>query len=173
MRMLFQNVLLVLMVSMFSACASLTKEDYQRVQVETYSKDNTLIDGARCRARNGLGEWATFSSGVLTVHRSSHNLMVTCEKEGEPTGYGTLVSRINDGMVGNVIFGAGVGTVLDHHNGNGYSYPDWVRVVMGDNLVFDRRANKSGQAMTGVEPVETPATNGKRNLVDSLLYLLP
>ncbi len=173
MKVLLQYVSLALMFSMFSGCASLTKEDYQRVQVETYSKDNTLIDGARCRARNGIGEWATFSSGVLTVHRSAHNLLDTCEKEGEVTGYATLISRINDGMLGNVFLGGGVGTVLDHYNGNAYSYPDWVRIVMGDNLVFDRRANKSGQAMTGVEPVETKTTSDKRNLVDSLLYLLP
>lgn len=168
-----QYVSLALSGIILSGCASLTKEDYQRVQVETYSKSNTLVTNAKCRAKNERGEWVTFSSGTLTVHRSAHNLLVSCEKEGLETGFGTLVSRINDGMLGNVLYGGGYGSVLDHYNGNAYSYPDWVRIVMGDNLVFDRRANKSGQVTVGVEPVETKATSDKRNVIDSLLYLLP
>ena len=173
MKMLFQYVLLALMVSMFSGCASLTKEDYQRVQVETYSKDNVLIANVKCRARNERGDWLVFSSGPLTVHRSAQNLLVTCEKEGEATGYATLVSRLNDGMVGNVFYGGGVGAILDDYNGNGYSYPDWVRVVMGENLVFDRKENKRGQVMLGKPPVEPPVASGKKTFVDNFLYLLP
>jgi len=173
MKMLFQYVLLALMVSMFSGCASLTKEDYQRVQIETYSKDNTMIANAKCRARNERGDWLTFSSGPLTVHRSAQNLLVTCEKEGEATGYATLISRVNDGMVGNVFYGGGVGAILDDYNGNGYSYPDWVRVVMGDNLVFDRKENKRGQVMLGKQPVEPAIASDKKTVIDNLLYLLP
>lgn len=172
MKMLFQYVLLALIVSMFSGCASLTKEDYQRVQIETYSKDNVMIVSAKCRARNERGDWLTFSSGTLTVHRSAQNLMVTCEKEGEATGYATLISRVNDGMVGNVFYGGGVGAILDDYNGNGYSYPDWVRVVMGENLVFDRKENKRGQVMVGKQPVD-PTTAGDKNVVDNFLFLLP
>ncbi len=173
MNMLCRNVVPALIVVMLGGCASLTKDDYQGMQVETYSKDNILVANAKCRARNERGDWIVFTSGTLTVRRSSQNLLVSCEKEGESTGYATVISRVNDGMLGNVFYGGGVGAVLDHHNGNAYSYPDWIRIMMGDNLVFDRRKNKSGQVMLGTQSVETVQSGEKRNAVDSILYLLP
>ena len=171
--MFFRYSFLALMLIVSSGCASLTKEDYQRMQIETYSKDNKFVAGAKCRAMNERGDWVTFSSGTFTVRRSAHNLTVSCEKEGEATGYATVISRVNDGMIGNFLYGGGAGAVLDHHNGNAYSYPDWIRVMMGENLVFDRRSNKSGQVMIGVQPAELKGASDKRTFMDEVLYLLP
>jgi hypothetical protein len=173
MKMLVRYIFLGLIVAFSSGCASLTKDDYQRMQIETYSKDNKFVASAKCRAINERGEWVAFSTGTLTVRRSAQNLTVSCAKEGEPTGYATVISRANDGMIGNFFYGGGAGAVLDHHNGNAYSYPDWIRVVMGDNLVFDRRKNKSNQVMIGVQPVESQASSDQRTFVDDILYILP
>jgi hypothetical protein len=140
---------LIIALSLLSGCASITKDSNQPVQVETYSKDNKLVSGAKCTARNERGEWTTTSTGTMSVHRSGQNLIVKCEKEGEETGHGTVVSRANGGMFGNILFGGGIGAIIDHNKGTAYSYPDWIRIILGDNLVFDRKNNKDNEVMIG------------------------
>jgi hypothetical protein len=58
--------------------------------------------------------------------------------------------------VGNLVFGGGIGAIIDHNKGTAYSYPSWIRIIMGDNLVFDRKDEKENQPLTG--SVTTPAT---------------
>lgn len=172
MKRLLQYSSLALSVMMFSGCASIMKDDYQRLQVETYSKNDTLVGNAKCRAKNDRGEWVMFTIGTLTVRRSDQNLLISCEKDGVATGYATLISRANEGMYGNVLAGGYVGAIVDHNNGNAYSYPDWIRVIMGDNLVFDRKRNQRGQLMLGNPPEQLAPFNSK-NVVDNILDALP
>jgi hypothetical protein len=77
------------------------------------------------------------------------NLLVNCTKEGEASGIATVISRANGGMFGNILFGGGIGAIIDHNKGTAYSYPDWIRVIMGDNLVYDRKNNKDDEVMLG------------------------
>jgi hypothetical protein len=135
--------------TLLTGCASITKDSNQPVKVETYSKNNVAINGAKCTAKNERGEWVATSPGNLVVHRSGENLSVICEKEGEEAGVATVVSRANGGMFGNILFGGGIGAIIDHNKGTAYSYPDWIRVIMGDNLVFDRKRNKDNEVMLG------------------------
>lgn len=140
--------LLLLAPVMLSACATITKDASQTVQVETYSKDHQPITGAKCTAQNERGQWVT-TSGSVYVHRSGENLMVTCDKDGEQTGHGTVISRANGGMFGNILFGGGVGAIIDHNKGTAYTYPSWVRIVMGENLIYDRRDEVENSPMLG------------------------
>ena len=57
------------------------------------------------------------------------------------------------GMAGNIIFGGGIGAIIDHNKGTAYTYPTWVQLVFGKTLVFDRSAEKDGQPVMGTEPV--------------------
>ena len=86
---------------------------------------------------------------MMRPHRSGENLLITCSKDGEETGFGTLISRANGGMFGNILFGGGIGAIIDHNKGTAYSYPDWVRVIMGENFVYDRKNNKDNEIMLG------------------------
>jgi hypothetical protein len=145
-----QALLLALIAHSFLAgCATITKDANQAVKVETYSKDNTMIEGATCTAKNERGEWTAKTPGALMVHRSGQNLLVNCSKEGEESGIATVISRANGGMFGNILFGGGIGAIIDHNKGTAYSYPDWIRVIMGDNLVYDRKNNKDNEVMLG------------------------
>ena len=134
--------------TLLTGCASITKDSNQPVKIETYSKNNAAINGAKCTAKNERGEWVATAPGNLVVHRSGDNLSVICEKEGEQPGHATVVSRANGGMFGNILFGGGIGAIIDHNKGTAYSYPDWIRVIMGDNLVYDRN-NKENEVMLG------------------------
>lgn len=132
-----------------SGCASITKDSHQGVKIETYSNQNVMIEGVKCTAKNERGEWSSMSPGAIVVHRSGDNLSVNCEKQGEPSGYATVISRANGGMFGNILFGGGIGAIIDHNNGKAYSYPDWIRVIMGDNLVYDRKNHKDNEVTLG------------------------
>jgi hypothetical protein len=135
--------------TLLTGCASITKDSNQPVKIETYSKSNQAILGAKCTAKNERGEWSATTPNAVSVHRSGQNLLVSCEKEGEAPGIATVVSRANGGMFGNILFGGGIGAIIDHNKGTAYSYPDWIRVIMGDNLVFDRKQNKDNEVMIG------------------------
>jgi hypothetical protein len=135
---------------LLSGCATITKDANQSVQIETYSKDNQPVTGAKCVAQNDRGQWTAMAPGAVSVHRSGENLLINCEKEGEPSGKGTVISRANGGMFGNIVFGGGVGAIIDHNKGTAYTYPSWVRIIMGSNMIFDRRDEQENQPMTGV-----------------------
>lgn len=140
---------LVVALALLTGCASITKDSNQPVKIETYSKSNQAILGSKCTAKNERGEWSVTTPNAVSVHRSGQNLLVSCEKEGEAPGIATVISRANGGMFGNILFGGGIGAIIDHNKGTAYSYPDWIRVIMGDNLVFDRKQNKDNEVMFG------------------------
>ena len=142
-------VLAITLQTLLTGCASITKDSNQPVKVETYSKNNTIIEDVTCTAKNERGEWTAKTPGALVVHRSGQNLLVNCIKEGEASGIATVISRANGGMFGNILFGGGIGAIIDHNKGTAYSYPDWIRVIMGDNLVYDRKNNKDNEVMIG------------------------
>lgn len=142
-------VLAVTLQTLLTGCATITKDANQSVRVETYSKSNEVVKDVKCVGKNERGEFSTDSTGVMRPHRSGENLMVTCSKDGAEPGIATLISRANGGMFGNILFGGGIGAIIDHNKGTAYSYPDWVRVIMGDDLLFDRKQNKENEVMIG------------------------
>ena len=142
-------VIAVTLQALLTGCATITKDANQPVRVETYSKTNEIIKDVKCVGKNERGEFTADSSGVMRPHRSGENLMVTCSKDGTESGMATLISRVNGGMFGNILFGGGIGAIIDHNKGTAYSYPDWVRVIMGDDLLFDRKQNKENEVMIG------------------------
>jgi hypothetical protein len=142
-------VLAITLQTLLTGCASITKDSNQPVKIETYSKENQAVAGVKCTAKNERGEWVATTPGNLVVHRSGQNLLVNCEKEGIAHGLATVVSRANGGMFGNILFGGGIGAIIDHNKGTAYSYPDWIRVIMGDNLVYDRKNSKENEVMLG------------------------
>lgn len=150
MRLQPQHLLGLLPLLLLSGCATITKDANQSVQIETYSKDNQPVAGVKCIAQNERGQWTTASPGSVSVHRSSQNLLINCEKEGEQPGKGTVVSRVNGGMFGNIVFGGGIGAIIDHNKGTAYTYPSWIRIIMGDNLVYDRKHETENQPLIGV-----------------------
>lgn len=56
------------------------------------------------------------------------------------------------GLAGNIIFGGGIGAIIDHNKGTAYTYPSWIQLVFGKSLVFDRSTEKDGQPGPGMEP---------------------
>lgn len=142
-----------------SACASITGDTAQSVRVETRMADGSEIRGADCELFNDYGTFRVKSPGSVMIHRSSTDLNITCKKEALPDAQGKAVSRANAGMFGNIIFGGGIGAIIDHNKGTAYTYPQWLQVVFGKMVSFDRSDDKDGQPSLAKEIGTTNVTS--------------
>lgn len=138
--------------ALLSGCASIVNDTTQPVRIETKTADGQMVSGAECRVTNDHGTVTLRSGETAQVRRSSKDIDITCKMaSGEPAS-ARLISRANAGLAGNIIFGGGIGAVVDHSRGTAYTYPTWVQLVAGKTLVFDRSAERDGQPVMGVEP---------------------
>jgi hypothetical protein len=142
---------LALLSLQLAGCATITGDTAQSIRVETVALDGTEVSNAECELANEYGSYRLKTPGQVMVRRSSSDLNVTCRKEGLPDAQARAVSRANGGMFGNIIFGGGIGAIIDHSKGTGYSYPAWMRLVFGKILAFDRSDDKDGQPSLGRE----------------------
>lgn len=121
-----------------SGCATITSNEMQPVSVTTKDDKGQNLEKAKCTLRNDKGAWDAESPAFVQVRRSSEDLLVECKKEGQPNGSLRAVSRAAGGMWGNIIFGGGIGAIIDHSKGTGYNYPNTLPVKMGESVVVDR-----------------------------------
>ena len=149
--------LVVLIAMSAGGCATITSSDYQPVSVSTYDSHGERLDKVRCQLQNDKGNWEVQAPGFVQVHRSSEDLLVQCRKEGQPDGSARAISRVGAGMFGNIIFGGGVGAIIDHTTGTAYNYPDALNIRMGSMAVFDRQDSDSATASAyGGAPTTQP-----------------
>ena len=132
-----------------SGCASIVNEASVPMRVETVSETGVEVKGAECALENERGKVTVTTPGSVAVRRSSQDLQITCAKAGSPDARGISISRANAGLAGNILFGGGIGAIIDHNKGTAYTYAPWLRLVMGKELVFDRRDDKEGQPNLG------------------------
>lgn len=128
-----------------TGCATITGDTVQSIRVETRTADGTEIRDADCELSNEYGSVRLRTPGNVTIRRSSSDLNVLCSKAEQLPAHGRGVSRANAGMWGNIIFGGGIGAIIDHSKGTAYTYPQWMQMTFGKVLTFDRGDDKDGQ----------------------------
>lgn len=136
-----------------TGCASIVNESTHPMKVEARTQSGQFVSGADCRLSNDYGAVSVRSGDTVSVRRSSKDLDILCKHPTNPDASARAISRANAGMVGNIIFGGGIGAIIDHNKGTAYTYPTWVQLVFGKTLVFDRSTERDGQPATGTEPV--------------------
>ena len=125
-----------------SGCASITSDSAQPVAVTTQTLQGVNVPQANCTLKNEKGEWSVVTPNSVSVHKASGDLLVKCEKSGLPDGELRAISRAGAGMYGNIVFGGGVGALIDHNKGTAYNYPNNLPVVMGKTVIVDRSDTK-------------------------------
>ncbi len=150
-------ILAVALTASLVGCASITNETTHPMKLETKSASGEVLTGADCTLANDYGNVTAKSGGTLPVRRSSKDLDINCKLAGQPDANGRAISRANGGMWGNIVFGGGIGAVIDHNKGTAYTYPTWVQLVFGKSMVFDRSAEKEGTPTPGTEPIVATA----------------
>lgn len=144
-----ENCLYVPLFACFvSGCASITGSEMQSLSVTAADGDGKAIEKAECVLDNDKGHWVASTPSFVMVHRSAEDLTVVCKKDGFTDGVLKAVSRAAGSMFGNIIFGGGVGALIDHNKGNGYNYPDQLPVKMGGSVLVDRRDQNTAQHVT-------------------------
>ena len=137
--MKIRAVLCTAAVAFLGGCSTITGSETQPLNLTATSTDGKPLDKADCVLSNDKGSWSAAAPAVVTVRRSSEDLSVTCKKEGMVDGLLKAVSRAAGSMFGNILFGGGIGALIDHGKGTGYNYPDALPVRMGASTVVDRR----------------------------------
>ena len=141
-----------------TGCATIVNETTQPVRVETRTTSGNTVAGADCQISNDYGTTTAKSGATVNVRRSSKDLDISCKHPENPEAVARAISRANAGMAGNIIFGGGIGAIIDHNKGTAYTYPTWVQLVFGRTLVFDRSDEKEGQPVLGTDPGEKKET---------------
>ena len=135
-----------------TGCASIVNDTTHPMKLETKSAAGEMVAGADCKISNDYGTVSAKSGDTAQVRRSSKDLDIVCNHPQNPTASARAISRANAGMAGNIIFGGGIGAIIDHNKGTAYTYPTWVQLVLGQTLVFDRSDEKDGQPVQGRAP---------------------
>ncbi len=134
------KILLLISVSALThGCATITSDAMQSVNLTATAQNGEIVADAQCKLSNDEGNWTANTPASVQVHRSAEDLQVECTKEGQPKGILKAISRAAGSMFGNIVFGGGIGAIIDHNTGKGYNYPDHLPVKMGESVIVDRR----------------------------------
>lgn len=120
-----------------AGCSTITQDANQSLALTATYEGQPVT--AECTLKNDKGQWSSKSPSNVQVHKSGEDLDVMCKKEGMPDGLLKAISRAAGSMWGNIVFGGGVGAIIDHNKGTGYDYPNQLPVKMGESVVVDKK----------------------------------
>jgi len=128
-----KNVFFSILVAsgLTSGCSSITGTTNQSVSVQTREQSGGEVTGAACELTNKQGKWFVTTPGSVVIHRSNDDMLVLCNKTDYEPGRAAVVSETKGSMFGNILFGGGIGAIVDHSNGSAYEYPTLIEILMG------------------------------------------
>ncbi|MES2532770.1 MAG: hypothetical protein V4636_17150, partial [Pseudomonadota bacterium] len=138
-----------------TGCASVTQGTTQSVKIETLTAAGQSVEGAECKVSNDKADVVVLSGQSTSVRRSGATLNIECTQPGLAPASGQATSRVNTGMVGNILIGGVIGAAIDSSTGAGFNYPSWMQLVFGEVRTFDRSSQSGEQAMAGVRVGDT------------------
>lgn len=138
-----KNTLAFAIVLSLSGCASITGSSGQNISLQTRTPDGKELKEVQCELINKRGTYFVTTPGTISISRSNDDLKVTCRKEGYENGRASVVSDTKGSMFGNILFGGGIGAIIDHNNGTAYEYPNFVQVVMGTEVFVGNKKETS------------------------------
>ena len=141
-----QTALALTLAIAATGCSTITQDQGQTLSL-TATYQGQPVE-AECRLENDKGQWTAKSPTNVNVRKSNEDLNVTCKKEGLPDGLLKAISRAAGSMFGNIIFGGGIGALIDHNKGTGYDYPNQLPVKMGESTLVDKKEEKQNKVAT-------------------------
>lgn len=123
-------IVFALALQFMAGCASITGNTNQTVSVQAKEPTGIEVIGANCELSNSKGKWFVVTPGTVGIHRSNDDIQVLCRKDGYESGRNGIVSETKGMMFGNIIFGGGIGAIVDHSSGAAYEYPSLFQILM-------------------------------------------
>jgi hypothetical protein len=152
-------LLSALILTTLSGCASITGTTGQSVSVEARQQAQQ-VSGASCELANSKGKWFVTTPGSVQIRRSNDDLIVICTKEGLEPGRATVASETKGSMFGNILFGGGIGAIVDHSSGAAYEYPTLIQIMMGAITSITASNSNTGQGTNASAKTEDAAGSG-------------
>ena len=118
-----------------TGCASITGSTTQNISVQARTPDGKELKEVQCDLINKRGTYFVTTPGTIVISRSNDDLHVTCRKDAFENGKASVVSDTKGSMFGNILFGGGIGAIVDHNTGSAYEYPNFLQVVMGSDIM--------------------------------------
>jgi hypothetical protein len=146
------RLVIVTTALLLGGCATMSGESTQRVSIQAIDDKGRIIEGMTCRVVNGSAEYVGDTPLFdLKVRRSSRPLNVECVANGFPMARALVISRADRMAAAQMLLPGGSSMMaLDHMTGYMYSYPRWIRVQAGADMVFDRRDERGRDPTPGV-----------------------
>ncbi|UVW29984.1 hypothetical protein [Massilia sp. H6] len=130
MSRLLRHLLLLAAPLFIGGCATLSDSPHQQLELHAVL-DYQEVAGVGCVLSNDKGRWFVVLPGRVTVTRSTQALVVSCQKDGMGRAEESIGARADtSSLMGNVVFSAGLGHLVDRHSGAGFSYPAHMTVLM-------------------------------------------
>lgn len=142
---------------LFTGCSSITGSTNQSMSVQTREQGGSDVTGAACELTNNKGKWFVTTPGSVMIHKSNDDMQVVCEKSGLQPGRAAVVSETKGSMFGNIIFGGGIGAIVDHNNGSAYEYPTFIQILMGAITKIEKPKNTEGALSGSAAVAAAPA----------------
>lgn len=166
-----KSTLAIAITFALSGCASITGTSAQNISLQARTADGKELKEAQCELINKRGTYFVTTPGTISISRSNDDLMVTCRKEGYENGRASVVSNTKGSMFGNILFGGGIGAIIDHNNGTAYEYPNFVQVIMGTEVFVGSKketTQTNANPLQGNSPVITENNSNKSKMTIKL-----
>jgi hypothetical protein len=143
--MLSRSLATLLLACALSGCATLAGDPTQKLNIQTVDGEGRVVEGMSCRASNASADYVGVTPMFDTqVRRSSSPLVIECRRDGVAMARAVVVSRAVNMQPAQMLLPGGSSLmIIDHLTGYMYSYPRWVRLQVGADMVFDRRDENS------------------------------
>jgi len=147
----------VLCASGLAGCATIVQGTTESVSVNTVPEE-----GAQCTLTNSEGTWYVTSPGSTMVHKTKHDLTVSCKKDGFPGGETLAIAHFGGTTAGNVIAGGIIGIGIDAASGANFYYDSPIMVDLKSPAMAvghpDSNASApAAPAASAPAPAATPA----------------
>jgi hypothetical protein len=148
----FRAFTLAFVALLASGCATMHGNATQSISIQTVDQQGQVVEGMSCHVSNRAAQYAGDTPMFnLEVRRSSSPLLIECRGSGRPLARAVLVSRADGMVAAQMLLPGGTSLmVIDHLTGFMYSYPHWIRMRVGADMVFDRRDDAGRDPTPGV-----------------------
>ena len=115
---IISGVILGIITLAISACSTLVNESHVPINL-------SFTDGSAgtCSLRNKRESYNTAIPATISVRRSDDALVYNCTTDDGRSANGKINSEIGQTMAGNIIFGGGIGAIIDANNDMHREYP--------------------------------------------------
>lgn len=162
------NLIVAFGLLTLTGCASITGSTSQNISVQTKEPTGVEVVGASCELTNSKGKWFVITPGTVGISRSNDNMQLLCRKDGYEPGRNGIVSDTKGMMFGNILFGGGIGAIIDHTSGAAYEYPSVFQVIM---TKLQNLNNTNSNNLTNSQPVNSVSVAPINSIDQKLIEL--